>query len=121
LRRAGVEDAESESERRGVVERVGSEYELDLGTWTAPPAGVAAGPGRLAELEDVDFEGEEGQVSDEAIVTRAVEGPGPGAGSPPASRQERRERLRLLQEKLRSLGPVNLLAMQDYEERRQRL
>ena len=121
LHRAELEHAESESEMRVLVERVRNEYELDLATWTAPPAGVAAGPGPLAELEDVDFEGEEGQVSDEAIVTRAVEGPGPGAGSPPASRQERRERLRLLQEKLRSLGPVNLLAMQDYEERRQRL
>ena len=32
-----------------------------------------------------------------------------------------RERLRSLQEKLRGLGPVNLLAVQDYEERRQRL
>jgi chromosome segregation protein len=38
-----------------------------------------------------------------------------------ASEAERRERLRTLQEKLRGLGPVNLLAVQDYEERRQRL
>ena len=35
--------------------------------------------------------------------------------------EARRERLRSLQEKLRGLGPVNLLAVQDYEERRQRL
>jgi chromosome segregation protein len=40
---------------------------------------------------------------------------------PDATREERRERLRYLQEKLRGLGPVNLLAVQDYEERRERL
>jgi chromosome segregation protein len=38
-----------------------------------------------------------------------------------ATREEREARLRWLQEKLRSIGPVNLLAVQDYEERRQRL
>src|SRR6185436_3873911 len=48
-----------------------------------------------------------------------------GIGSNPvelgATREEREQRLRYLQEKLRSLGPVNLLAVQDYEERRTRL
>jgi chromosome segregation protein len=45
-----------------------------------------------------------------------------GAGAAePATPEARRERLRVLQDKLRGLGPVNLLAVQDYEERRQRL
>ena len=114
LHRAELEHAESESEMRVLLERVRNEYELDLATWTAPSTAIADVSGPLAEIEDVDFEAEESQVPDEAIVSRGAEGA-------PASRQERRERLRLLQEKLRSLGPVNLLAMQDYEERRQRL
>lgn len=115
LHRAELEHAESESEMRVLLERVRNEYEVDLATWTAPSLAISDVSGPLSEIEDVDFEGEESQVPDEAIVTRAAE------GSPPASRQERRESLRLLHEKLRSLGPVNLLAMQDYEERRQRL
>ena len=57
-------------------------------------------------------------MPDEALVTRAVEA-AEGAGT--GTREERGLRLEQVQEKLRSLGPVNLLAMQDYEERRQRL
>ena len=91
---------------------------MDLAVWT-PQAAVQSDPGPLAEIEEVDFEGEEVPVPDEALVTRAEEGS--VTGSFPLSRAERRERLGLVQEKLRSLGPVNLLAMQDYEERRQRL
>src|SRR5439155_1764906 len=43
LHRAELEHAESESEMRVLVERVRNEYELDLATWTAPPAGGGAG------------------------------------------------------------------------------
>jgi chromosome segregation protein len=118
LHRAELERAESESELRVLIERVRNEYEVDLATWT-PQASVQSEPSPLAEIEEVDFEGEEAQVPDEAIVTRADGGP--VSGAMPVSREERRERLALVQEKLRSLGPVNLLAMQDYEERRQRL
>jgi chromosome segregation protein len=38
-----------------------------------------------------------------------------------APREERELRLRFLGEKLRAVGPVNLLALQDYDERRERL
>jgi chromosome segregation protein len=118
LHRAELERAESESEMRVLLERVRNEYEVDLVLWTPRAAADVEPSGALAEIEDVDFEAEEGQIPDEVIVTRAAE---PGVNVPPASRGERRESLRLVQEKLRSLGPVNLLAMQDYEERRQRL
>lgn len=119
LHRAELERAESESEMRVLLERVRNEYETDLRTWTpqAFPGPSAGGP--LAEIEEAEFEGDDTPLPDEAIVTRGE--PGPAGEAAPVSREERRERLRLLQEKLRSLGPVNLLAMQDYEERRQRL
>ena len=116
LHRAELERAESESAMRVLLERVRNEYELDLAAWT--PQAAALSEPVYAEVEDADFETEEGRLPDEAIVTRGGE---EDASLPPASREERRERLRLVQEKLRSLGPVNLLAMQDYEERRQRL
>jgi len=117
LHRAELERAESESEMRVLVERVRNEYETDLKTWTPASAAMeAAVP--LGEIEDADLEEEEGQVPDEALVTRAVEA-AEGAGT--GTREERGLRLEQVQEKLRSLGPVNLLAMQDYEERRQRL
>src|SRR5262249_49139656 len=114
LHRAELERAESESEMRVLLERVRNEYEVDLRTWT--PQAFAA-PEALAEIEDADLEGDEGHVPDEAIVTR----PMTQSLGAPVTREERRERLKVVQEKLRSLGPVNLLAMQDYEERRQRL
>ena len=119
LHRAELERAESESELRVLLERVRNEYEVDLAVWT-PSATTLEPPSPLAEIEDAEFEGDEAQVPDEAIVTRAS-GRSEEAGLVPTTREERRERLRLVQEKLRSLGPVNLLAMQDYEERRQRL
>ncbi len=119
LHRAELERAESESEMRVLLERVRNEYEVDLKSWIPQAFSAADAAGALAEIEDAEFEGDEAPVPDEAIVTRAEAGM--AGDGPPASREERRERLRLLQEKLRSLGPVNLLAMQDYEERRQRL
>jgi chromosome segregation protein len=119
LHRAELERAESEAEMRVLLDRVHNEYEVDLAAWIPQaPAGPEA-PGALSEIEDAEFEGDEAQVPDEAIVTRPMTAP--GADAEPETREERRERLRLLQEKVRSLGPVNLLAMQDYEERRQRL
>jgi len=118
LHRADLEHAESDSEMRVLLERVRNEYEADLATWTPPDAGAEADAGALAEIEDLDVEAEEGTVPDEAIVERS---PAEPAAEGTESRESRRERLRSLQEKLRSLGPVNLLAMQDYEERRQRL
>ncbi|HXL15219.1 MAG TPA: AAA family ATPase, partial [Methylomirabilota bacterium] len=119
LHRAELERAESESEVRVLLERVRNEYEVDLKSWTPQPLSPLEDAGPLTEIEDAELEGEEAQVPDEAIATRPHADP--GALEAPATREERRERLRLLQEKLRSLGPVNLLAMQDYEERRQRL
>ena len=122
LHRAELERAESESVMRVLLERVRNEYEVDLKSWTPQPLSALEDAGALAEIEDAELEGEEAQVRDEAIITRPAADPGAlGALEAPATREERRERLRLLQEKLRSLGPVNLLAMQDYEERRQRL
>ncbi len=122
LHRAELERAESESETRVLLERVRNEYEVDLAAWTPPAAGGLEALSPLAEIEDVEFEGEDAQIPDEAIVTRASGGTrSEEALLAPTTREERRERLRLVQEKLRSLGPVNLLAMQDYEERRQRL
>ncbi len=149
IHRADLEQAEADGDRRRLTERVWNEYEIELSTY-APAAeahaGVDAEPaGALAELE----EGEAGEtemdeaaaaggarVADEAIVDRGEEGAEAGesgeavaidATSPGAplaagaTEAERRERLRTLQEKLRGLGPVNLLAVQDYEERRTRL
>ena len=131
LHRTELELAEAEGEIRRLVERVRNEYELDLETYVpAAPEGVAdSGP--LGEIEEVDVETEDGRIPDEAIVDRGdrVEGDGEaaasalaaGALSPSSSREERAERLRVLQEKMRSLGPVNMMAVQDYEERRERL
>jgi chromosome segregation protein len=149
LHRIELEQAEAEGASRRLVERIWNEYEIDLATYV--PAGVdgAEGgfgadeaPSGLEEIEEVDVaEGEEGLVPDAALVDREAVGVGAagageagagvaaagvaGAGlvgvSEPDSPEARRERLRMLQEKLRGLGPVNLLAVQDYEERRQRL
>jgi chromosome segregation protein len=124
LHRAELERAESESEMRVLLERVRNEYEVDLKAWTPQALVAPEGFSALAEIEDADLEGEEGQVPDEAIVTRpmtASDAAPEALLEAPVTREERRERLRVVQEKLRSLGPVNLLAMQDYEERRQRL
>ena len=126
LHRAELEAAESEAEIRLLSERIQNEYEVDIALYAAPEfSGVAEVPSPLVEIEDVDFEVEEGQteerqIPDEAIVERAMVAwpQGIPAG---ATREERYQRLRIAQEKLRSMGPVNLLAMQDYEERRQRL
>ncbi|HXF59823.1 MAG TPA: chromosome segregation protein SMC [Candidatus Saccharimonadales bacterium] len=123
LHRAELERAESESEMRILLERVRNEYEVDLKSWI-PSLPAPEGSNALAEIEDADLEGEEGHVPDEAIVTRpmtASDAAREALLEAPVTREERRERLRVVQEKLRSLGPVNLLAMQDYEERRQRL
>jgi chromosome segregation protein len=121
LHRHELEHAEGEAEMRLLSERIRNEYEVDLASWV-PPVEAPEGPpeGALAEIEEVDAEAEEGQVPDEAIAERA---PARGAAPlpPDATRAQKRERLRYLQEKLRSLGPVNLLAVQDYDERRERL
>jgi chromosome segregation protein len=124
LHRMELEQTESEGAARRLLERVWNEYELDLAAYVpveaSPAADEAAGP--LAELEEID-EGEEGQVSDAALVNRegALE-PGVFVGAADDdSAEAKRERLRVAQEKLRGLGPVNALAVQDYEERRQRL
>ena len=118
LHRQELERAESESEMRVLTERVRNEYETDLKSWT-PAAAMLEGVG--GEIEDGELEEEESQVPDEALVTRAAGMPGATDDAMAGTREERRERLKQGQEKLRSLGPVNLLAMQDYEERRQRL
>jgi chromosome segregation protein len=130
IHRADLEQAEADGDMRRLSERVWNEYELELASYVAPVPGIEIEPsGALAELEESEgdeedapgeaprAEGAEGAeggalVADEAIVDRD----GGGASEP-----ERRERLRTLQEKLRGLGPVNLLAVQDYEERRTRL
>ncbi len=120
LHRFELEHAEAEAESRLLCERVRNEYELDLATYVAPAEAGEEAEGPLAELEEVEVETEEEQVSDEAIVERLpVRGSAPLP--PQATREQRRERLRYLQEKLRGLGPVNLLAVQDYDERRDRL
>ncbi|MBI4364661.1 MAG: chromosome segregation protein SMC [Candidatus Latescibacteria bacterium] len=119
LHRAELERAESEAELRLLSERIEHEYGVDLRTYVPPSADRAESHGPLAEIENVDLEDEDGRVPDEAIIERPAGRPD---GLPaPETREERRERLAALQEKLRTLGPVNLLAMQDYEERRQRL
>jgi chromosome segregation protein len=136
LHRIELEQSEAEGASRRLVERIWNEYEIDLATYV--PAGVdgAEGgfgadeaPSGLEEIEEIDAaEGEEGLVPDAALVDREGAGEaGAGLGDglvgvgEPDSPEARRERLRMLQEKLRGLGPVNLLAVQDYEERRQRL
>jgi len=126
--RAELEQAEADGEMRRLLERVRNEYEVDLAAYVLPsesPIEESADAGALAELEEGDSEGEESRVPDEAIVDRAGLGSGGALGSEPvaanAPREAREARLRWLQEKLRSVGPVNLLAVQDYEERRERL
>jgi chromosome segregation protein len=108
---------------RLLSERIRNEHEVDLASWV-PPAAEAGAEGEsenaLAELEEAEAEAEEGRVPDEALVERAL-GRGAAPLSPDATRADKRERLRFLQEKVRGLGPVNLLAVQDYEERRERL
>ncbi|MGE5180374.1 MAG: chromosome segregation protein SMC [Bacteroidota bacterium] len=137
LHRIELEQTEAEGAARRLIERVWNEYEIDLAAYIPPALEPAEAGSEIEEIDVADVE--DGQVPDEAIVERpaeagaegaadeaAVAGAGsavsaetvePGDGSPEA----RRERLRLLQDKLRGLGPVNLLAVQDYEERRQRL
>ena len=130
LHRAELELAEAEGEMKRLAERIQNEYEIDLASYVLlAPADATADGGPLGEIEEVDVEAEDGRVPDEAIVDRADGAGAPAlASAPPAAtlsadstREERAERLRALQEKMRSLGPVNLLAVQDYEERRERL
>ena len=130
LHKAELELAESEGEIRRLIERIRNEYEVDLEVYVPAASEGAPLAGPLGEIEEVDVEAEDGQVPDEAIVDRGDAGAGEAAGSssasgPPladgASREERAERLHSLQDKMRTLGPVNLLAVQDYEERRERL
>jgi chromosome segregation protein len=133
LHRAELEQAEADGEMRRLLERIRNEYEVDLGAYVLPDAleaGEAGEENALVEIEDVDLEPDTGRVQDEAIVDRSdddaageIESGSLGAKpvAPGATREEREARLRWLQEKLRSIGPVNLLAVQDYEERRQRL
>ncbi|HET9940445.1 MAG TPA: chromosome segregation protein SMC [Candidatus Eisenbacteria bacterium] len=128
LHKAELEQAEADGELRRLLERVRNEYEIDLVSW-APEAeavpGDSADPGdpALAEIEegDVELEPDSPRVPDEAIVDRDDAASGSAPITAAATREEREARLRYLQEKLRSIGPVNLLAVQDYEERRQRL
>ncbi|HEX7076912.1 MAG TPA: chromosome segregation protein SMC [Candidatus Eisenbacteria bacterium] len=128
LHRIELEQAEIEGERKRLLERIWNEYELDLASYVPAAPGVALEEsGALAELEEIADaeEGDEGApatVPDEAIVDRGDETAGPaGMDRIAGSGEDRREQLRGLQERLRLLGPVNLLAVQDYEERRQRL
>jgi chromosome segregation protein len=131
LHRAELEQAEADGEMRRLLERIRNEYEIDLDAYVPTLDSGESESGAesaLAEIEDVDLEGDPGRVQDGAIVDRSAmdegtpaESPGSEPVLPGAGREEREARLRYLQEKLRSLGPVNLLAVQDYEERRQRL
>jgi chromosome segregation protein len=129
LHKAELEQAEADGELRRLMERVRNEYEIDLASWipevTASGDASDAGDPALAEIEegDAELEPDTSRVPDEAIVDRAdLDGAlGSAPVMPGATREEREARLRYLEEKLRSLGPVNLLAVQDYEERRQRL
>ncbi|MGE5175703.1 MAG: chromosome segregation protein SMC [Hyphomicrobiales bacterium] len=132
LHRIELERTEIDGERKRLAERIWNEYEVDLATYVpVAPAALAEDAGALVELEEGEGAEEDeapagetpATVPDEAIVDRGAApetfGAGTEDGAPSAA--ERRERLRALQEKLRGLGPVNLLAVQDYEERRQRL
>jgi chromosome segregation protein len=130
LHRAELEQAEADGEARRLLERIRNEYEVDLTTYVPPTLGESAAgesgeESPLAEVEDVDVEAEEGRVADEAIVDRGASSGDEALGAAPvtagAPREERELRLRFLGEKLRALGPVNLLALQDYDERRERL
>ena len=125
LHRIELEQAESDGELRRLAERIWNEYEIELAAYVPSQAAAADAAGAIVELEEGDLsDAEEGQVPDEAIVDRAAVAGAEAAVTPlsaDASPEERRDRLRTLQEKLRGLGPVNLLAVQDYEERRERL
>ncbi len=129
LHRAELEQAEADGELRRLVERIANEYEVDLGAYVPPSSEAAAettgdGESALVEIEEADLEAEEGRIPDETIVDREMSGPADAGNAPlapGASREERERRLRHLSEKLRSIGPVNLLAVQDYDERRERL
>jgi chromosome segregation protein len=128
LHRAELEQAEADGEARRLLERIRNEYEVDLTAYvppveeeTPPMEGESGGENPLAEVEDVDLEAEEGRVPDEAIVDRGADSPGAAPVRPGAPREERENRLRFLGEKLRAVGPVNLLALQDYDVRRERL
>jgi chromosome segregation protein len=129
LHRAELEQAEADGELRRLIERVRNEYEVDLASWvpeTASAEAGDAGDAALAEIEEaeVELEPDSSRIPDEALIDRS-EADGAPSGSAPlvlgSTREEREARLRYLQDKLRSIGPVNLLAVQDYEERRQRL
>src|SRR5882672_5113126 len=130
LHRAELEQAEADGEARRLLERIRNEYEVDLAAYvptiedeTQAAEGESGGENPLAEVEDVDIEAEEGRIPDEAIVDRGASDTTLGAEPvrPGAPREEREQRLRFLGEKLRAVGPVNLLALQDYDERRERL
>ena len=125
LHRIELDQAESDGELRRLAERIWNEYEIELAAYVPAQAADAEAAGAIVELEEGDLgDAEEGQVPDEAIVDRTAVAGVEAAATPlgaDASPEERRERLRTLQEKLRGLGPVNLLAVQDYEERRERL
>ena len=129
LHRAELEQAEADGDNRRLIERIRNEYEVDLATYVPPVEGAIAegesgAENALAEVEDVGVEAEEGRVPDEAIVDRgAASDTSPGAAPvlAGAPREDREARLRFLGEKLRAVGPVNLLALQDYDERRERL
>ena len=125
LHKIELEQTEADGELRRLAERIWNEYEVELAAYVPAALSTGDAAGAIVELEEEDLgDSEEGQVPDEAIVDR---GAAMGEAAPPpalgddASPEERRERLRTLQEKLRGLGPVNLLAVQDYEERRERL
>jgi chromosome segregation protein len=126
LHRAELEQAEADGDLRRLTDRIANEYEVDLAAYV-PPAGEASaaeeGAGALVELEEIDVESEEGRLADEAIADREAAAAEVSAGplAPGATREERERRLRDLGEKLRAIGPVNLLAVQDYDERRERL
>jgi chromosome segregation protein len=126
LHRIELEQAETDGELRRLAERVWNEYEIELAAYVPADAAAQNAAGALVEIEEGDLaDADDGQVPDEAIVDRAAAAGESSAAQAPlgvdASPEERRDRLRTLQEKLRGLGPVNLLAVQDYEERRERL
>jgi chromosome segregation protein len=130
LHRAELEQAEADGELRRLIERVRNEYEVDLASWVPEAASAEAGDAvdpALAEIEEaeVELEPDSSRIPDEALVDRSeADGDAPSGSAPllaGSTREEREARLRYLQDKLRSIGPVNLLAVQDYEERRQRL
>src|SRR6185503_5281854 len=102
LHRIELEQAETDGELRRLAERVWNEYEIELAAYVPADATDASGAA-LVELEEGDLaDADEGQVPDEAIVDRAVAAGEPAAPTVPlgadASPEERRDRLRTLQE-----------------------